>query len=82
MVSHAVLTMVIYALTMAYRDWEDNECYKKNPTDPLTTVSGVGSVKKLKSISTMLLFLWMNITVSSTWKSWPFFQELGSENLC
>ena len=46
MVSHAVLTMVIYALTMAYRDCEDNECYKKNPTDPLTTVSGVGSVKK------------------------------------
>lgn len=29
MVSHAVLTMVTYALTMAYRDWEDNECYEE-----------------------------------------------------
>ena len=29
MVSHAVLTMVTYALTMAYRDWEDNEGYEE-----------------------------------------------------
>lgn len=27
MVSHAVLTMLTFALTMAYRDWEDNEGY-------------------------------------------------------
>ena len=29
MVSHAVLTTVTYALTMAYRDWEDNEGYEE-----------------------------------------------------
>lgn len=29
MVSHAVLTMVTFALTMAYRDWEDNEGYEE-----------------------------------------------------
>lgn len=29
MVSHAVLTMVTYALTMAYRDWDDSEGYEE-----------------------------------------------------
>ncbi len=29
MVSHAVLTMITYALTMAYRDWEDSEGYEE-----------------------------------------------------
>ena len=29
MVSHAVLTMVTYALTMAYRDWEDSDGYEE-----------------------------------------------------